>query len=218
MFTTSSERIQSRPGSQVRTSFSFKNRGLAGSLILGPLAFGILFSAPRVAESEPLGWLLNAGAWVFFLLYVSIRTWATLFIGGNKDLQLQTDGPYSICRNPLYLGSFFFAIAVACMLKSAVFAAGLIIAFVFYLNFVVPAEEHFLGLRFGEGFSNYCRRTPRFWPRWSSLNSPAHVRVDLKRLKQEFIRLSRAAVILILLEVLMTLRGSTGWPHWFHFP
>lgn len=117
--------------------------------------------------------MLNASAWTFFLLYVGIRIWATLFIGGNKDLQLQTDGPYSICRNPPYLGSFCFALALTCMLKSATFAAGVIVAFVVYLNFVVRAEEHFLGLRFGEQFANYCRRTPRFLPRLSALNDPA---------------------------------------------
>ena len=218
MFTTDSGRFQSRPGSQVRSNLCFKNCGLVGTIILGPLAFCILCSVPVITEHEPLAWLLNATALVFFLLYVSIRTWATLFIGGNKDLQLQTNGPYSVCRNPLYLGSFFFALAVACVLKSAVFAVGVVVAFAFYLNFVVPAEEHFLSLRFGEEFRNYCLRTPRFWPRWSSLSSPAHVRVDLKRLKQEFIRLSRAAIVLIVLEILINLRSSPQWPHWFHLP
>lgn len=216
--TTSTEPIRERPGSLVRGNFSFKNRGLLGALILGPIAFGAAFSAPKVTEGEPLAWMLNAGAWTFFLLYIAIRIWATLFIGGNKDLRLQTDGPYSVCRNPLYVGSFCFALALTCMLKSATFAAGVIVAFVIYLNFVVRAEEHFLGLRFGQDFANYCRRTPRFLPRWSSLHYPAHLRVDMKRLKQEVIRLSRAALIPILLEVLIKFRGSSDWPHWFNLP
>lgn len=212
------ETCRERPGSLVRKDFSFKNRGLLGALILGPLAFGVVFSPPQIAENQPLAWILNAGGWMFFLLYFAIRIWATFFIGGNKDLRLQTDGPYSVCRNPLYVGSFCFALALTCMLKSAVFAAGVIMAFVVYLNFVVRAEEHFLGLRFGDDFSNYCRRTPRFWPRWSSLTAPSHLRVDLKRLRQECIRLGRAALIPILLEMLMKFRSNPGWPHWFHIP
>lgn len=215
---SSTEPVRQRPGSLVRTNFSFRNRGLLGAAILAPLAFAAAFSPPRIPEDEPLAWSLNAGAWGFFLLYASIRIWATLFIGGNKDLRLQTDGPYSVCRNPLYVGSFCFALALTCLLKSATFATGVILAFVIYLNFVVRAEEHFLGIRFGEDFTNYCRRTPRFWPRWSSFNSPSHLRVDVKRLRQEFVRLSRAALIPILLEVMMKFRGNANWPHWFNLP
>ena len=215
---STSESIRQRPGSLVRTNFSFKNRGLLGAMILGPVAVGAVFSPPQVAESESLAWLLNAGAWVFFLLYVGIRIWATLFIGGNKDLRLQTDGPYSICRNPLYVGSFCFALALACLLKSATFATAVVFLFMVYLSFVVRAEEHFLGLRFGEDFANYCRRTPRFWPRWSSFHSPAHLRVDVKRFKQECVRLGRAALIPILLEVFMKFRSNPDWPHWFNLP
>lgn len=191
---------------------------MLGGLILAPIAFTAIFSDPPVTEGHPVAWILNAGAWTFFLLYVAIRLWATLFIGGNKDLTLQMDGPYSVCRNPLYVGSFCFALAVTCMLKSAVFAAGTLVAFIVYLNLVVRAEEHFLGLRFGDTFANYCRRTPRFWPRWSSLQSPAHLRVDLKRLRQECVRLGRAGLIPVLLEVLIHYRGNPGWPHWFHLP
>ncbi len=215
---STTEPIRERPGSDVRINFSFKNRGLLGALILGPVALAATFSPPRVTESESLASLLNAGAWVFFLLYVGIRIWATLFIGGNKDLRLQTDGPYSVCRNPLYVGSFCFALALTCMLMSATFATAVVILFMVYLSFVVRAEEHFLGLRFGEDFVNYCQRTPRFWPRWSSFNSPTHLRVDVNRLRQEFVRLSRAALIPILLEVLMKFRSTANWPHWFNLP
>ncbi len=215
---STSEPIRERPGSLVRTNFSFKNRGLLAALILGPVALGAAFSPPQVTESESLAWALNAGAWGFFLLYVGIRIWATLFIGGNKDLQLQTDGPYSVCRNPLYVGSFCFALALTCLLKNATFATAVVLLFMVYLSFVVRAEEHFLGLRFGEDFVNYCRRTPRLWPRWSSFNSPGHLRVDVKRLRQEFVRLSRAALIPILLEVLMKFRSTANWPHWFNLP
>lgn len=212
------ETSRPRPGSLVRKNFSFRNRGLLGAVILGPIAFASAFSAPQIPESELLAWLLNAGAWVFFLLYAGIRIWATLFIGGNKDLRLQTDGPYSVCRNPLYVGSFCFAVCLTCLLKSATFASGVILAFVVYLSLVVRAEEHFLELRFGDDFRNYCKRTPRFWPRWSSLSSPLHLQVDMKRLKQECVRLSRGAAAVLLLQILVHWRASATWPHWFSVP
>src|SRR3954470_12277515 len=34
------------------------------------------------------------------------RVWCLVFIGGSKDGVLSTAGPFSVVRNPLYVGSF----------------------------------------------------------------------------------------------------------------
>ncbi|MBK8001931.1 MAG: hypothetical protein IPK15_25335 [Verrucomicrobia bacterium] len=57
---------------------------------------------------------------------------------------MQTDGPIPFASIHFTSGSFFFALALTCMLASAVFAAGVLLAFIVYFNFVVRAEEHFL--------------------------------------------------------------------------
>ena len=204
------------PRPDVRTAFSFRHRGLLGGLILIPLAVALVFNKPAFAEATVLTWALNAAGWVWFFLYLGVRIWATLFVGGRKDRALQTEGPYSLSRNPLYFGSLCFALSLACFLKSAVFGAALLLAFFTYFFFVVRAEEHFLELRFHEDYRNYCLRTPRFWPRWSSFHSPPFVQVELMRLRKEIARLSGAAVLVILLQVVIELRSSPRWPHWFN--
>jgi len=146
------------------------------------------------------------------------RLWATLFIGGRKDRALQTDGPYSVCRNPLYFGSFCYSISLACFLKSVTFGAAVLVVFAIYCFLVIRAEEHSLEVRFGEDFRNYCRRTPRLWPRWSGFHTPDQVRVDLKYLKQECVRLARAALLPLALQMVMQLRLHPAWPHWFNLP
>lgn len=196
----------------------FRHRGKVGALLMTPIVLVVLTSAPLVAEDSVGGQILNTLGWLSFLAYAAIRVWATLFIGGRKNDVLQMDGPYSICRNPLYVGSMCFALSIAFFLKSVTFGGALLVAFLYYWLFVVPAEEKFLESRFGDVFRDYRRRTPRFWPRFSAFNSPKSVSVDIKFLRIESKRLVRGAMVPVILTVLMRLRGATWWPEWFQFP
>jgi len=202
----------------VRQSTSFKNRGLFGGLILGTAGIAILFSRPILPESGLAATTLNVLGWSAFLAYVGIRLWSTLFIGGRKGKILQTTGPYSICRNPLYWGSFFFALAVAFFLKSAIFGTALLLMLFIYSRWVVRAEEFYLEKTFENQFRDYCRRVPRFWPRFAGFKSPAQLDVELLRLRQEAIRLARAGVLCLAMMILMRLRMESWWPHWFVIP
>ena len=92
------------------------------------------------------------------------RLWCTLYAGGRKDRQLVTDGPYSIVRNPLYVFSFLGAVGVAMSTESLTFAALVAMLFALYYPYVVANEERRLQELFGEQFSNYCKRVPRFIP------------------------------------------------------
>ena len=83
-----------------------------------PIVLMVLTSPPRIQENSAAGQALNALGWVSFLAYAAIRIWATLFIGGRKNDELQVDGPYSVCRNPLYVGGTCFALSIAFFLKS----------------------------------------------------------------------------------------------------
>jgi protein-S-isoprenylcysteine O-methyltransferase Ste14 len=196
----------------------FRHRGKIGALLMTPIVLVVLTSPPLIQEDGIGGQVLNTLGWLCFLAYAAIRVWATLFIGGRKNDVLQVDGPYSICRNPLYVGSTFFALSIAFFLKSLTFGGALMVAFFYYWLFVVPAEEKFLESRFGEVFREYCRRTPRFWPRFSAFNSPKSVSVEIKFLRIEAKRLLRGAIVPVILTVLMRLRGAPWWPEWFHFP
>lgn len=95
------------------------------------------------------------------------RAWCSLYIGGRKKAEIVDQGPYSVSRNPLYVFSFIGAFGMGAQTGSVVIATLflLISVGVFYLT--VRQDEGWLSAAFGETYSTYCARTPRFWPNFS---------------------------------------------------
>src|ERR1700759_5319222 len=89
----------------------FRLRGFVGGLVLLPALVLISLSTPIIPPDSPFDDVLESTGWILLALYVTCRLWATIYIGGRKDAQLQTTGIYSVTRNPLYLGSTCFALA-----------------------------------------------------------------------------------------------------------
>ncbi|MEC8795319.1 MAG: methyltransferase, partial [Pseudomonadota bacterium] len=51
------------------------------------------------------------------------RFWAVLYIGGRKNNMVMQDGPYSVCRHPLYLFSTIATVGFGLMLGSLIITA-----------------------------------------------------------------------------------------------
>jgi protein-S-isoprenylcysteine O-methyltransferase Ste14 len=184
----------------------------AGAL---PLIVASLTSAPWFPPRSGLGIALENLGWLAGFAYVALRAWATLYIGGRKDRELQTEGPYALCRNPLYLGSFALACAAACFLQRAVFAAGVAALATLYVLRVIPAEERHLALRFGATYRAYCERTARFWPRTRPALAERPVEVSPRAVRAELRRLARAIAALVVLHTLAQARDALWLPQWF---
>ncbi|MFA5059433.1 MAG: isoprenylcysteine carboxylmethyltransferase family protein [Candidatus Omnitrophota bacterium] len=89
----------------------------------------------------------------------------------SRGENLVTDGPYSIVRNPMYLGSFYIGCGFVLILwpwwALPLFAA------VFYLRFrrQISSEEKYLKAHFGKTFDEYVSRVPRLIPSWKSIKN-----------------------------------------------
>lgn len=92
------------------------------------------------------------------------RMWCTLYIGGRKIDHLVTHGPYSVCRNPLYLFSVLGAAGAGAQLGSVMASVicGVLAWIVFYV--VVLQEERLLADRHGVAYATYIANVPRFLP------------------------------------------------------
>jgi len=203
---------------EMAESWAFRSRGLVGAVI--GIAFGILVitSAPLIPAG---GWTqlsLEILGWLTFFAGATMRFWSTLYIGGRKTMVVVCEGPYSICRNPLYVGTFLVAISTALLLRSLTFALAILLGGAFYALATVPAEERYLSKTLGEAYDRYCRRVPRFWPRLSSYYTPAEVVVNIRALRREWLRASRWVLIPILVNMAGRWRVEAWWPHWLTLP
>lgn len=92
------------------------------------------------------------------------RVWCLVYIGGRKNKDLVTLGPYSLTRNPLYFFSFLGLAGFGLCTESITTALILCGSFLAAYRPVIASEECRLSELFGARFAAYKARTPRFWP------------------------------------------------------
>tara|TARA_B100000945_G_C20306422_1_gene560582 strand:+ start:243 stop:953 length:711 start_codon:yes stop_codon:yes gene_type:complete len=83
---------------------------------------------------------------------------------------LVTDGLFSHCRNPMYVGNILMIIGLSIFSNSLLSVMILIPLFIFIYQSIVIAEEDFLKSKFKEGYNDYCTKVDRWIPRISGLN------------------------------------------------
>ena len=114
---------------------------------------------------------------IFIVLFgVSLRLWATKHIGRRmlwmkkKGKKLIKTGPYAIVRNPLYIGNITIAAGLS-ILSELIWIVPLVIIYVFILyHFVALYEEKKLLERWGEEYSAYLSKIPRWIPNLKTLS------------------------------------------------
>ena len=203
---------------QSKGKWLVRSRAWIAILMLVPFSAAALASWPVVRENSLLEYLFTAVAWLTFFTGVAFRWWATLHVAGRKGESLVSSGPYSICRNPLYLGTLLIALAIAFYMQSATFAAGLAVTSLFYLGVTVRDEERRLRERFGEAYDRYCLEVPRFLPRLRRPESPPRIDVSVMGLTKETHRAARYLWVPLLAQTIAHLRMETWWPHWWMLP
>jgi protein-S-isoprenylcysteine O-methyltransferase Ste14 len=172
------------------TPFEFRFRLAIGALIYG-LGFGLpwlIYSAggPRVTTTwlELSGALARSGALTMQSAVVAVtslaialaavgaafRVWGTAYIGtatmisGQMHAQsVLAAGPYRYVRNPLYVGGFVFACAVAILMGPLGAVVFLVLLFVQNLRLIL-GEEAFLTAQQGDAYLTYKARVPRLIP------------------------------------------------------
>ncbi len=166
-----------------RRTFWVRSRAWVGILIIAPFAIVAVLSPPLAPEGSWLDNGFDLVGWALFMVGAGFRWWATLYIGGRKLDTVVAEGPYSVCRNPLYVGTFLMGLGIAFFLQSITFAVGFGISATFYFGVTVPAEEILLRDKFGLTFVDYCRKVPRFWLRMRLLHTSQQIAVSTRGLK-----------------------------------
>lgn len=134
---------------------------LAVPLLLTPILLSQSAWPPENGLRQGIEFMGSA----FIIICVAGRCWASLYIGGRKNRELSTNGPYKYTRNPLY---FFSSLGFAGI--GLAFGSLAIAAFYFLFGYLVFAyvsarESIALDALFGDAYRKYCHEVPAFFPR-----------------------------------------------------
>ncbi|MBP1860087.1 methyltransferase family protein [Rhizobium herbae] len=158
-------------------NFLFRYRNQVFPLII----VALFLSAPPATEifgSTTLEYAVEIAAWFIVFLGLLFRAtvigYAYIQRGGlNKKVyakNLVTEGMFSICRNPLYVGNVLIYSALFIIHGEPVVMVTGILLFCFMYQCIVYAEEAFLEDKFGEGYKAYCADVPRWIPRFGKFS------------------------------------------------
>ena len=98
---------------------------------------------------------------------------------------VNTTGPYSLCRHPLYVGNFFMWLGIAMMTQNLWFIVAFIFLYWLYYERIMYAEEDFLIEKYGTEYTNWSEVTPAFVPSFSNWKKPIHQFSWKKVIRQE---------------------------------
>ena len=107
---------------------------------------------------------------------VAIRVWARGHL--QRATEVTQSGPYALVRHPLYVGSFFIALAFALIARLPWFVPFVVLVFVVMYVPKALREEAWLRSRFGDTYDEYASRVGAVFPR--RLPSLARLRSDFR--------------------------------------
>ena len=126
--------------------------------------------APEAAILRIIALLLVIGGLalsIYSIVYMRIVGKGNPFDAYNHEVaprtrNLMTEGPYSLCRNPMLVGIYLYDAGVLVWLWSALPLLVFLIE-VILLTLQVHSEEKRLEQDFGQEYLNYKRRVGRYW-------------------------------------------------------
>ena len=111
--------------------------------------------------------VITSAAILLAVLGTILRVWGTAYIGSSvvKSAAMHARGvvaagPYRYIRNPLYLGSFLFGMAVVILMPPSGALFSLVASFVQMIRLILR-EEPYLEAQLGDAYRAYKDRVPR---------------------------------------------------------
>lgn len=146
-------------------NFFFKTRNY-----LFPLFYMFLFLPfTRITENYMLVFYIGLSVAIIGQAIRMLTIGLVYIIRGGKNRRiyaegLVTDGLFSHCRNPMYVGNILLITGMS-ILSNSLFAVLLMVPlFLFIYQAITLAEEGFLREKFGAGYTAYCEKVNRWLP------------------------------------------------------
>ena len=124
-------------------------------------------------------WVSLAVASAGAIIRVFTSGWAALGTSGRAKVaaeasELNTSGPYSLVRNPLYVGRILNFTGLAMLSGSWVFGALVFLIAILVYERISVYEEEYLKGKFGETHSEWAKDVPALLPRLTGWTKPKY--------------------------------------------
>ncbi len=154
------------------------------SKIIALVSIVIIFLTKQMYAPETAEHLVIDYLGYFLISFCALgRVYTTAFLGGHKNAELITYGPFSVVRNPLYFFSLLGVTGIAMVTMHTLVWLFAPVAFIFLYHFLIGREEKFLSGKFGQVYEDYKKRVPRLLPNPALYVAPETVPMVPKYLK-----------------------------------
>jgi protein-S-isoprenylcysteine O-methyltransferase Ste14 len=180
-------------------------------LLLLPFFIASFVGLQYPRKSHALGLLWEIGCFLIALAGIALRMFTTgtsprgtsgRNTRSQKAVALNTTGPYSIVRHPLYLANFLIALALSLFPRAWFLPIIVSLATVLYYERIAAREEEFLDGRFGEAFRRWAEAVPAAVPSLKKWCPPAQAFDWRRALDREFYVISEVALAFFLLDAM----------------
>jgi len=175
----------------------------------------LLFAKPFLSEGSDGHELMELLGVILVLACVGGRLWSILYVGGKKNEELISAGPFSMTQNPLYFFSTIGAVGIGLIYGSVVVALALGLASFIVFRVTARKEAEFLFGKFGPAYSAYAERTPPFWPNPLLFHDQAERQFSTKALRRTFVDGLYFLALFPAIETVELLRNSGVLPVFF---
>jgi protein-S-isoprenylcysteine O-methyltransferase Ste14 len=186
-------------------------------LLLLPLFLASFLGYPGGSQGLDLGWELAYFSVSALGMAVRLFTTGTAPRGTSgrntrqqKATVLNTTGPYSIVRHPLYLGNYLIGLGMSLFTRTWFLPIIVSLAALLYYERIAAREEQFLESRFGDAFREWAARVPAVLPRPSGWRPPALPFSWARALDREFYAVGEVTVAFFFLDILEDWAGHGG--------
>lgn len=163
----------------------------------------LVFAAP---QSVGQVWFPALQMLGLFLIIAAVlgRFWSILYIGRHKNHNVIRQGPYSLCRHPLYFFSVLGVTGFGLLLGSVLLALVLGTLTLGILYATARREEAYLRRAFGPAYDAYAADTPAILPNPRLFRTEAEITVSIRHLRGN---LMDALVFLSFIPLAMLIRS-----------
>ena len=195
----------------------FNGRLIVSRLAFLPVLFFLFFGSNAWTNK---GELLEEGLFLLGTLCVGTgvigRAWSLSYISGKKGAEVVAAGPYSLCRNPLYLFSLLGAMGVALCTETFTIPILTLVVFALIYTRTIRQEETQLRALFGAGYDAYCEKvTTRLWPSLRTFSEEVTITTNAKTFRRSIVELILFVALIGLIDFVENLHDMGVLPTLF---